>query len=86
MQVHEGGLAARLGIEVGGAGRDALVQMDDVFDLRMIEQRVEQRALGRARVAEDSIDTVIGQRLEENLTTAHRLFSLPLCVPAMEPE
>jgi hypothetical protein len=48
MQVDERGLAARLGIEVGRADRDALVQVHDVLDVRVIEQRIEQRALGRA--------------------------------------
>ena len=71
VEVHEGRLAARLGVEVRRTGRHAFVQMHDVLDLRIVEQRVEQRALGRAGIAEDAIDAVIEQRLEEHLTTAH---------------
>jgi hypothetical protein len=33
MQVDEGRLAARLGVEVGRADRDALVQVHDVLDV-----------------------------------------------------
>ncbi len=44
MQVHEAGLAARLGVEAGGADRHAFVQMHDVLELRVVEQRIEQRA------------------------------------------
>ena len=71
MQVHEGGLAACLGVEVGGADRHALMQVHDVLELRVVEQRIEQRALGGAGIAEDAIDAMGQQRLEEHLTTAH---------------
>jgi len=76
VKVHEGGLAAGLGIEVGRTGGDALVEMHDVPELRVIRQRIEQRALGRAGIAEDSIDPVIDQRLQQNLTSAHSILSL----------
>ena len=76
MEVHEGRLAARLGIEVRRTGGHALVQMHDVFYLGIVEQRVEQRALGGAGIAEDAVDAVIEQRFEEDLTTAHGIFSL----------
>ena len=78
VKVHESRLAARLGIEVRGTCRHALVQMHDVLDLRIVEQRVEQRALGGAGIAEDAIDAVIEQRLEEYLTTAHGIISLAI--------
>ena len=79
VEVHEGGLAAGLRIEVGGAGRDALVQVHDVFELRIVGQRIEQRALGRARVAEDAIDAVIDERFQKDLTSAHLIspFQFP---------
>jgi hypothetical protein len=76
MEVHESGLAARLAVEAGRAHRHALMQVDDVFDLRIVGQRVEQRALGGAGIAEDTIDAVGNQRFHENLTTAHGIFSL----------
>jgi hypothetical protein len=34
------------------------MQMHDVLELRIVEQRIEQRALGRAGIAEDAIDAV----------------------------
>ena len=76
MEVHEGRLAARLGVEVRRPGGHALVQMHDVLDLRIVEQRIEQRALGGAGIAEDAIDAVVDQRLEEHLAAAHGIFSL----------
>ena len=71
MEVHESGLAARLGIEVGGAGRDALMQVHDIIELRIVGQRIEQRTLGRPRIAEDAIDAVIDERLQKDLTSTH---------------
>src|SRR5437879_10713254 len=76
MQVHERGLAARLGIEVGGADRHALMQVHDVFDAGVVEQRIEQRALGGAGIAENPFHSVSQQRLEEHLSAAH--FSPPV--------
>ena len=75
MQVDEGRLAARLGVKVGRADRHALVQVDDVLQLRIVEQRIEQGALGRAGIAENAFDAVGQQRLKEHLSTAH--FSTP---------
>ena len=83
MQVDERRLAARLAVEIRGADRHALVQVHDVLDLRVVEQRIEQRALGGAGIAEDAVDAVGCQRLHEYLPTAHGIFSW-LC-PAMEP-
>src|SRR5215813_13721202 len=71
MQVHEAGLAAGLRIEVRGAHGHAFVQVHDVLQLRIVEQRIEQRTFGRAGIAEDAIDAVGQKRLHEHLTAAH---------------
>ena len=75
VEVHERRFTTRLGVKIRRTGRHAFVQMHDVLDLRIVEQRVEQRALGRAGIAEDAIDAVIEQRLEEDLATTHGIFS-----------
>ena len=80
MQVHEGRLAARLGVEVGRADRDALMQVHDVLQARIVEQRIEQRALGRAGIAEDALDAVIDEGLHQDLATAHGIFSRALAL------
>ena len=56
MKIHEGRLAARLAVKVRRADGHAFMQMHDVFELRIVEQGIEQRALGRPGVAEDMID------------------------------
>ena len=86
MKVHEGGLAGGLGVEARRAHRHTLVQMHDVLDLGMVEERVEQRALGGPRIAEDAVDAVVGQRLHEDLASAHfanpqKIRSLVLNIP-----
>src|SRR5215471_21092020 len=71
MQVYEGGLAARLGIKVRGAHGNAFVQVHHVLKLRVVEQGIEERAFGRAGIAEDAVDAVGQKRLHEHLTAAH---------------
>src|SRR5207248_4650202 len=68
--------ALGLGVEVGGADCDALVQVHDVLDRGVVEQRIEQRALGGAGIAENPFHSVSQQRLEEHLSAAH--FSPPV--------
>jgi len=75
MQVHERRLAARLGVEIGRADRDAFVQVDDVLDRGVVDQRIEQRALGGAGIAENPFHPVSQQCLKEHLSPAH--FSPP---------
>ena len=76
MEVHEGGLAAGLRVEIGRAGRNAFMQVYDVLELRIVEQGIEQRTFGRAGVAEDPVDPVIDQRFQQNLTSTHPMLSL----------
>ena len=47
------GASARPGVAVGDAGGDALVEGEDVLELRVVLERVHERLLGRAGVAED---------------------------------
>ena len=82
VQIDERRLAARLAVEIRGADRHALMQMHDVLELRIVEQRIEQRALGRAGIAEDAIDAVGQKRLQEHLTSAHcSILSVRLLTP-----
>ena len=62
---------ARLRVVAGGAERHALVQGHDVAQLRIVQQRVEDGALGRAGVAEDVLDPVAEETLHEDLLASH---------------
>ena len=72
MHVDHRSLPRRLGEKVAGADGHALVQMHDVFDVRVIHQAIQHRALCGARVAEDFGDAVKAKRFHEDLTAAHR--------------
>ena len=58
VDVDDGRLAARLRVVARGAERHALVQGHDVAELRIVQQRVEDRALGGAGIAEDEFDAM----------------------------
>ena len=55
----------RLGIAIGHAQDDDLIQPEDVAYARFGGERVDQRQLGRARIAEDELDPLAAQQVEE---------------------
>ena len=64
---------------VGHADRRRLLQAEDVADVRRVDERVHERHLGRAGIAEDVSDPLVAQDVEQNVARAsgHEV-SLPL--------
>jgi hypothetical protein len=76
MDVDDGGLAARQGVVARGAEGHAFVQRHDVTQLRIVEQRIQDRALRGAGIAEDVLDPVRDEALHQDLLASHQgLFS-----------
>ncbi len=70
VQVDDSGDAGGLGVVVGGAQGDGLVQGEHVAQVRMVAEPVHQGALGRARVAEQEGDAVLGKGIEQDVAAA----------------
>jgi len=70
MQVDEGGAAGGERPAVGHADRGRLLKAEDVFDVRRVDQRVHERHLGRAGIAEDVGDPLVAQDVEHNVAGA----------------
>jgi hypothetical protein len=58
--------------------RALLVAHQDVAKLVLVEQLVIDRQHRSARVAEDMLDPLIGERLDHHLGAGHLLCHLPL--------
>ena len=67
VQLKEGGARAGSRVAVRDAGRDAFVERQDVFELRVVLQRVHERLLGCAGIAEDVADALGEQLLEHGV-------------------
>ena len=65
--------------------RAALLAHEDVADLLLLEQLVVDRQHGAAGIAEDVLDTLIGERLDDDLGAGHRachgLSARTICAP-----
>jgi hypothetical protein len=75
MQVCHRRLPAGLCIEARGADGHTFVEGDVVIDLGIVDEAVEERALGGTRIAEDAVDPVCHEAVHEDLTSAHSSFS-----------
>ena len=78
VQVDEGGAACGERPTVGHADRRRLLKAEHVANVRRIDERVHERHLGRAGIAEDVGYAFIAQDVDENVTRAsgHRMPSL----------
>ena len=76
MQVDEGSPAGGERPAVGHADRGRLLKAEHISDVRRIDERVHERHLGRARIAEDVGDALITQDVDENVARAsgHRII------------
>ena len=76
MQVDEGGPARGERPAVGHADRGRLLKAEHVANVRRVDERVHERHLGRAGIAEDVGDALIAQDVDENVARAsgHRGF------------
>ena len=76
MQVDEGGAAGGERPAVGHADGGRLLKAEDVANVGRVDQRVHERHLGRAGIAEDVGYALIAQDVDENVARAsgHRLF------------
>ena len=76
VQVDEGGAARSQRPAVGHADRGRLLQAEDVADVRRVDERVHERHLGRAGIAEDVSDALVAQDVEQNVARAsgHECF------------
>ena len=68
---HAADLAGRARIAFGGVHRALLVAHQDVLDLLLLEQRVIDRQHRAARIAEDVLDALIGERLDHHFGAGH---------------
>ena len=72
MQVDHAGAAAGARVVARCTDGDAFMQGHHVVDRRHIAERIEQRAFGGARIAEDVPHAMQHQALNEDITSAHR--------------
>ncbi len=91
VHVHHRGAPGRLGVIARRAEGHALVQGHDVTQPGIVQERVEDRALGGAGVAEDVLDLMGDEALHEDLLAAHAGYSwlrrtrpgmAPVCLPS----
>ena len=78
VQVDEGGAARGERPAVGHADRGRLLQAEHVANVRRVDERVHERHLGRAGIAEDVGYALIAQDVDENVARAsgHLIFPL----------
>ena len=83
VQVDEGGAARRQRPAVGHRHRRRLLQAEDVGDVGRVDQRVHQRHLGRAGIAEDMGDPFVAKDVEQNVAGAsgHERLLFPRLPP-----
>src|ERR1700722_16125524 len=77
MQVDEGGAASRERPAVGHTDCGRLLKAKHVPNVRRVDERVHERHLGRAGIAEDVGYALIAQDVDENVARASRHPSFP---------
>ncbi len=75
---HAPDLAGRARIALRGMHRALLVAHQDVAKLVLLEQLVVDRQHRSARIAEDVLDPLIGERLDHHLGAGHLFCHVPL--------
>ena len=73
---HHADLAGRARVAFRGVHRAALLAHQHVLDLLLLEQLVVDRQHGAAGIAEDVLDTLVGQRPDHHLGARH--LQMPL--------
>ena len=68
---HAADLAGRARIALGGMNRALLVAHQDVLDLLLLEQRVIDRQHRAARIAENVLHALVGERLDHHFGAGH---------------
>ncbi len=71
MQVDHRELAGGLGVAVGHRHHGGLLQAEDVVDLVLGRERIHQRQLGGAGIAEQVLDAFLLQEIEEGALSGH---------------
>jgi hypothetical protein len=71
VDVGDAELRGRLGVAVRHGDDGGLLEAEDVRDLRLADQAVHQRQLGRPRVAEYVLDALLPQEPQERLLPRH---------------
>ena len=77
VDVHDARLAAGLRVVAGRSHRHTLVESQDVVELGVVEQAVDDGALGRPRIAEDVADAVSDEAFHQDLSAAHGISYTP---------
>ena len=67
----DAGLAGGAGVALGGVGRGLLVAHEDVADVVLLEDRVVDRQHRAAGIAEDGVDALVLQGLNDHLGAGH---------------
>ncbi len=70
VQVDEGGATRGERPAVGHADRRRLLKPEDVANVRRVDERVHERHLGRAGIAEDVGHALVAQDVEQNVARA----------------
>ena len=68
---HDADLAGRARVALGGMHGAALLAHEHVLDLLLLEQLVVDRQHGAAGIAEEVLDTLVGQRPDDHLGARH---------------
>ena len=71
MEVEHGELARGLGVAVRHRHQRGLLQAEHVADVVLDRERIHQRQLGGAGIAEQDIDALLLQQLEEGTFSGH---------------
>src|SRR5208283_1471661 len=67
VQVQKPGPAGGLRVSVGHSNGGRLLKGENVFDIRVAQQSIHERQLGRARVSKDVLDTFAGEDLQQDV-------------------
>ncbi len=77
MQVDEGGAARGQRPAIRHADSRRLLKTQNVGDVGRVDERVHQRHLGRAGIAEDMRDPLVAQDVEKNVASASGHWGTP---------
>ena len=72
MNVDHAELARSLRVPVGHCHHGNFLQTEYQLEARMVDERIEQRQLGRPRVAEEVRDAFVDKELEEGAAAGDR--------------
>ena len=78
MKIEKARAARRLRVSVGHGHRARFLERQDIFDGRRAQQRIHERKLRRAGIAEYVFNAFARQNLEQDVCSSPRILRLGL--------